>query len=247
MTKGFFGGKLVLGGGTLGVVLSLVAAGSAAAKAPAPAPAPAPASAPAPAPASAAAPAPAATLQTLAATAESALSGAAPADATACATPLLSTPFTAWNDSNLYTLAPGQSLDSFDGTGWTLLDGATIGTAQLYDGQSGPVLDLPSSALAISPPMCVDSDYPTARTMVRTAGGAQVGVGVFYSGAKPKSQFQLSGIMQGSGTGFDLSSPLQVNPGTKPGWQMVQFIFGSTGTGADGQIYNFFVDPRMSR
>jgi hypothetical protein len=234
MRKGIFGGKVVLGGGTLGVVLSLVMAGAATAKPPAAVSQAGPA------------PAPAATLQTLATTAESALSGAAPVNTTACATPLLSSPFTAWNDSSLYTMAPGQSADNFDGTGWTLLDGASIQTQQLYDGQSGSVLDLPSGALAISPPMCVDSDYPTARTMLQTAGGAQVGVGVFYAGAKPKSQFQLSGVLQGAGAGFDLSSPLQVYPGSKPGWQMVQFIFGSTGAGADGQIYNFYVDPRMS-
>ena len=233
MRKGLFSGKVVLGGGTLGVALSIVMAGSAAAKPPA---------APAPAPA----PAQTATLQTLATSAETALSGVTTIDTTACTSPLLSSPFTAWGDSSEYTLAPGQSVDSFDGTGWTLLDGANIQTEQLYDGQSGSVLDLPSGALAISPPMCVDSDYPTARTMLRTTGGAQVGVGVFYAGAKPKSQFALSGVLQGTGSGFDLSTPLQVYPGNQPGWQMVQFIFGSTGAGADGQVYDFYVDPRMS-
>ena len=189
----------------------------------------------------------AATLQSLAAAAQSALAGSSPADSSSCAAPLLSQPFTAWQDTSQYTLAPGQSVDNFDATGWTLLNGASLQLETLYDGQLGSVLDLPTGAEAISPPMCVDSDYPTARTMVQTTGDAQVAAGVFYAAAPPKSQFQLSGIMQGSATGFSLSQPLQVNPGNKPGWQMVQFVFGTTGTAGDGQLYNFYVDPRMGR
>jgi hypothetical protein len=82
--------------------------------------------------------------------------------------------------------------------------------------------------------------------MVQTSGGALIGVGVSYaSGAG--SSLQLSGVLAGSGSGFTLSQPLQVHPGNLPGWQIVQFVFATTGSGGDGQIYNFYVDPRMLR
>lgn len=168
-------------------------------------------------------------------------------DTTSCAAPALVQPFLSWQDQNDYTLAPGESNDNFDGTGWTLIGGASIETQTLADGQTGDVLDLPSGSFAVSPPMCVASDYPTARTMLRTSGDAQLGAGVFYAANKAAQQLQLSGIMQGSGSGFSLSAPLQVHPGNLAGWQQVQFLFGATGAKGDAKVYNFYVDPRMSR
>jgi hypothetical protein len=168
-------------------------------------------------------------------------------DTTSCVAPALVQPFLSWQDQSDYTLAPGESNDNFDGTGWTLIGGASIESETLADGQTGDVLDLPSGSYAVSPPMCVASDYPTARTMLQTSGNAQLGAGVFYAANKAKTQMQLSGIIQGSGSGFTLSAPLQVHPGNLAGWQQVQFLFGATGTGGDAQVYNFYVDPRMSR
>ncbi len=168
-------------------------------------------------------------------------------DTTSCTAPALGQPFLSWRDQNEYTLAPGESSDSFDGTGWTLIGGASIKTETLADGQTGDVLDLPSGSYAVSPPMCVESDYPTARAMVQTSGDAQAGAGVFYAANKADQQLQLSGMMQGAGSGFTLSKPLQVHPGNLAGWQQVQFLFGATGTKGDAKVYNFYVDPRMSR
>jgi hypothetical protein len=53
--------------------------------------------------------------------------------------------------------------------------------------------------------------------------------------------------MQSTGSGFTLSQPLQVHPGNLAGWQQVQFVFGATGTNGDAPVYDFYVDPRMSR
>jgi hypothetical protein len=247
MSKFFFSSHAMKRSGLLSAALTVAMAGTAVAKPAPPAPAPAPAG---PAAAQAPAPAPASgnvTLQSLTSTAISALSSeSVSSDSSTCGNPDLSQAFLSFKDNNWYTLAPGESTDSFDGTGWTLVNGASIQSASLADGQTGSVLDLPSGAEAISPPMCVASDYPTARSMVKTNGnGTQVAAGVFYAGADPKNQLQLSGTIQGTGSGFSLSSPLQVHPGNQSGWQMVQFIFGATGNGGDGQIYNFYVDPRM--
>jgi hypothetical protein len=163
----------------------------------------------------------------------------------ACSSPQLSQPFLAWNDTNWYTMAPGETPDNFNGNGWKLTNGASITTTQLADGQTGSVLDLPSGALAVSPPVCVESDYPTARTMIDTTPGAEVAVGVYYAGGNSSAKLQRSGDIQGNGAGWTASDPFNVNPGTLPGWQLVQFIFDSTGVKGHAQLYNFYIDPRM--
>jgi hypothetical protein len=48
-----------------------------------------------------------------------------------------------------------------------------------------PVLDLPAGSTAVSPAMCVQSDYPTARTMVRdVAEGQPVSLFATYPAVK---------------------------------------------------------------
>src|SRR5947209_15603384 len=79
-------------------------------------------------------------------------------DTSACTDPMLSQPFASAHDNRLYTLVPGESSGSFDGTGWQLSGGAQIVTTTLADGLTGTVLDLPSGATAVSPTMCVPSD-----------------------------------------------------------------------------------------
>jgi hypothetical protein len=172
----------------------------------------------------------------------SAASAVGPAD---CPSPQLSQPFLSWNDANWYTLAPGETPDNFDGNGWTLAAGANITTSQLADGHTGAVLDLPSGALAVSPPVCVESDYPTARTMIQTTPGAKVAVGVYYAGANLSMKLQRSGDIEGNGAGWSASDPFEVQPGTLPGFRLVRFIFASTGIRGDAQLYNFYIDPRM--
>ena len=77
----------------------------------------------------------------------------------ACSQPSysFSQPFSTVKDANWYTLAPGENVDSFDGTGWTLSGGAKLVTTTLADGTTGTVPDLPTGATAVSPPMCVSA------------------------------------------------------------------------------------------
>ncbi|MGO9976277.1 MAG: hypothetical protein ACLP01_26425 [Solirubrobacteraceae bacterium] len=84
-----------------------------------------------------------------------------------CTPPALTEPFSAFGDANQYALVPGESADSFTGSGRKLLGGPKIVTSKLYEGTSGSVLDLPSGSIAVSPATCVTSSYTTARTMVR--------------------------------------------------------------------------------
>ena len=171
-----------------------------------------------------------------------------PVDTSACSAPQLTQAFLPIRDSNWYTLVPGQTVDSFNGNGWTLSGGAQIASSSLSDGSPGSVLDLPSGSSAVSPPMCVSSDYPTARTMVRNVAGSEgVQISVAYAGTKTADKPQNVGQVHGTQSAWTASNPFNVHPGNLPGWQMVQFTFTPGGKTSDFQIYNFWVDPRMGR
>jgi hypothetical protein len=180
----------------------------------------------------------------LAAQASSALA-ATSVDTSACTPPQLSQPFLSTGDSNWYTLAPGESSNSFDGTGWTLSGGARIVQAQLANGTTTSVLDLPSGSTAISPVMCLTSDYPKARAVVRSiVGGGGVGMYVSYDGTNTWHNPHHTGDLNGRANGWGLSGRADVQPGNQSGWQLVQFTLQPNGNNNEFQILNFDVDPR---
>jgi hypothetical protein len=168
-------------------------------------------------------------------------------DTSSCSDPVLSQPFLAWGDQDWYTLAPGESANSFDGTGWTLTGGASIASTTLLDGTTGPVLDLPSGASAVSPSMCVSTDYPTARTLVRNVLGSQgVQFAVAYEGTKTWGDPKTTGEIGGEQDTWTASDPFKLHPqGGVDGWQIVRFTFTAGGKAGDSQLYDFYVDPRM--
>lgn len=174
--------------------------------------------------------------------------GAATAlDTSTCAPPPLTQPFLAWKDKLWYALAPGQQHDDFTAAGWTLSGGASVMSQQLADGTSHQVLDLPSGSKAVSPTMCVTSDYPTARTMVRNVvGGEGVFFYVSYMGTKTWDAPKNTGQVHGKDKSWTLSDPVKVQPGKVAGWQIVRFTFVPGGTTSRFQVYNFYVDPYRS-
>jgi hypothetical protein len=164
----------------------------------------------------------------------------------ACSQPdySLSQPFAAWGDANWYTLAPGQSVNSFNGAGWTLSGGAKIASTTLADGSKGSVLDLPPGAKAVSPPMCVSAAYPTARTKVRDPLGApSIHLYVAYTNTPSWENPTLVGTIPGT-TEWSNSPPLKLHPGNLYGWQQEVFtLTGGAKGSTDAQVYNFYVDP----
>jgi hypothetical protein len=164
----------------------------------------------------------------------------------ACSAPTysFSQPFATAKDSNWYTLAPGQSVNSFDGTGWTLTGGAKIVTTTLADGTTGQVLDLPAGAKAVSPPMCVSAAYPTAKAEIRdVTGPPSVQLFVGYTGTKSWEQPTPAGGLPGK-SAWSSSPPLQLHPGNLFGWQEEVFTLTGGNKGTDAQVYNLWVDPR---
>lgn len=167
-------------------------------------------------------------------------------DTSWCTNPLLSQPFAADGDTNQYMLVPGQSPDDFDGAGWTLSGGAHIVDATLADGSTGSVLDLPSGSEAVSPTICVQSNYPDARAMVRDVAGSQgVLFGVSYEGRPSWYVPRATGHLHGKKNEWVLSDPVDVKPSGQPGWQPVRFVLAPLGIKTETQVYDFYVDPRM--
>ena len=120
--------------------------------------------------------------------------------------------------------------------------GASVVSTIRADGRTGTVLSLPSGASAISPPVCVSSDYPTARTMVRNVVGNQgLTLSVSYDGVN----YQSAGNLGATGTAWTLSKAWNIKSGPISGWQLARFKFSATS--GTSQIYNFWVDPRMCR
>jgi hypothetical protein len=175
-----------------------------------------------------------------------AASGVTSVDTSACTSPVLSQSFLSARDNNWYTLVPGESPDSFDGSGWTLSGGASVVTTSLQDGSQGSVLDLPSGASALSPAICVTSDYPVARTIVRNVVGAEgVQFYVSYEGTNTWLNPRNTGQVHGQQSNWTLSDPVNLQPTVAAGWQIVRFKFVAGGQHSDFQIYDFYVDPRM--
>ncbi|MGA2926170.1 MAG: hypothetical protein ABSG43_09275 [Solirubrobacteraceae bacterium] len=173
-----------------------------------------------------------------------AASAAQPATPASCSTPTLTQPFESWGDAHYYTLAPGQQPDNFTASGWTLKGGATLTTSRLVDGATGQVLVLPAGASAISPDVCVNSTFPSARTMIRTApASAGVSFKVSYPGT---SGFQSTGELTGDGNGWTLSAPVSLQTAGLAGWQLAQYEFVAGAHSANVAVYNFYLDPYSS-
>lgn len=194
------------------------------------------------------------------------VASAAPAPSAPCPDEQFSQPFLSFGDSRSYTLAPGESADNFDGTGWVLSGGATIRTTTLDDGSTGEVLDLPAGSTAVSPAMCVSTGYPFGRMMSRVVGPAPgkaappppAGDGPTPPPppklSPPKVTFTVSPVDGGPAHHMDvpgkadwnITHKIPVAPGN-PGTGDVQFTFSADEKSSELQVYNLYVDPRMLR
>ena len=172
---------------------------------------------------------------------------AAPAAASSgasCSEPVLSQPFLSYGDSNHYMEVPGQNANSFNGEGWTLSGGAKVEAVSQAGGKSASVLNLPSGSKAVSPTVCVTSEYPVARMMVRNVVGAEgVSFNVSYAGTASWEHPKNTGQVHGTGTEWTLSAPVNLQPEKLSGWQQVKFTLIPGGTSSDFQVYDFYVDP----
>jgi hypothetical protein len=180
--------------------------------------------------------------------ASSAVAEIAPATAT-CEGQFFSQPFASLKDSNYYTLVEGGEFNS-PAEGWELSNGAQIIEGARPDASTGGILDLPSGAVAVSPPVCVTLLYPTARMYVRNVKGAEgVSVGMAYAGTnRTVSLPQNVGQVHGAHNDWTASSPINVQPqiaGPAESTREARFVFKAGGKTSEFQLYDVYVDPRM--
>jgi hypothetical protein len=168
-----------------------------------------------------------------------------------CQAPVLSQPFSDLKDNRHYVLAPGGDFSDPNGAGWQFSGGAHIANDTTPGGNAGGTLEMPSGSVAVSPVMCVDMSYPTARLWARTNGGdGDVHVSVSYAGTKTELDPQEVGHVKGDRERWKLSGDLQIKPqlaGKAEGWRRVAFVLEAGGKTGDFQVDDFYVDPRMSR
>lgn len=164
--------------------------------------------------------------------------------ASECPAQEFSQAFSSVKDKNWYTLMYGQSVDRFDGTGWTFSGGAGVAPATLTDGTDSTVLDLPAGSSAESPPICITKDYPKARAVVR--GGKDVkGVEfhVSYAGTRSWDEPRNTGQFNGHGEGWSAADPVDLHPYKVEGYQTVRFILTPADKARSAQLYNLYIDP----
>jgi hypothetical protein len=164
-------------------------------------------------------------------------------------------PFMGIGDSNYYTLVQGSEFNA-PSEGWELLGSAKLVTGPRPDGSAGSALNLPSGSVAISPPVCVTLQYPTARIWTRgSEGDRNLVVAVAYANTKTMSKPKVLGAItpasnpqSGQQTAWSLSAPFNVQPelgGTVEAARQVRFVFSAGKGHSDTQLYGLFVDPRM--
>lgn len=173
---------------------------------------------------------------------------AATSVSTTCTAPVLYQPFLQYNDSNWYSLTPGQSYDNFSGTGWTLSGGAAVSTNTLADGYTGSTLNLPRGAKAVSPELCVDNAYPYMRTMLKALNGGSVSFTISYmltTGAWGSAK--NIGTVSSGNTSWLLTGQVNLASGPYTGWNYAQVTItgGGKTTTSTSSIYNLYLDPRM--
>jgi hypothetical protein len=162
-----------------------------------------------------------------------------------CSAAPMTQPFLSWGDQRSYVLAPNGDFSDASGGGWQFASGAQVTSADGADGAPG-VLTLAAGATALSPLMCVDLDYPTARTW--TSGSGSLNIQVVYPDSAKKLDPKTVADIKGSAVpAWRLSSDFNVQPqigGKLAGWRRVAFVLTNTGK-SPVQVDDLFVDPRM--
>ncbi|MGN6557325.1 MAG: hypothetical protein ACTHLH_04855 [Solirubrobacterales bacterium] len=165
-----------------------------------------------------------------------------------CTEAVLSQHFLSSGDSRLYSQVPGQDEEGFNGEGWTLSGGASVVSTVDGNGQPVSALNLPSGSKAVSPTVCVTKDFPVARMRVRNLIGAE---GVFfyvsYAGTKTWATPKNTGQVHGDGSVWTLSDPVNLQPFSVSGWQLVKFTLIPGGKSSLFQVYDFWTDPFARR
>jgi hypothetical protein len=170
------------------------------------------------------------------------------AELAVCPGQTFSQPFEAFKDNNYYTLVEGSEFAE-GSESWQLSGGAHV-VSEGPVGSSGHSLELPPGAEAVSPPVCVTLQYPTARVWVQNVnGGGGLAVSLAYAGTKTEEKPQNVGQVHSDHNEWQLANPINMQPqiaGPNEGVRQVRIHFTAPNGNNEYRIYGLYVDPRMS-
>jgi hypothetical protein len=177
------------------------------------------------------------------------LAGAAAAqaqDVARCEGRVIEQPFTAWDDTLDYFLAPDG--DFTDGAaGWDLAGASVVEDNEpwnVHGSATAAAVQVDAGAAATSPPICVGLDDPTMRFFAHSVGDAAgtLDVEVLYTDADGVEQALTIGtVTADSALEWTPVTPLAIVANT---YEMaVAFRFTAHGTGSSWRIDDVYVDP----
>jgi hypothetical protein len=180
------------------------------------------------------------------------LAGAATAQASGddtvrrCEGRVIEQPFTAWEDTADYFLAPDGDF-SGAGAGWDLAGAEVVADNEpwsVHGGDTAAAARMESGASATSPPICVGQDDPTMRFFARSVGdtAGTLSVDVLYTDETGTPQELTIGTITADSA--EEWTPVTPLPITANDYEMsVAFRFTAEGTDSTWLIDDVYVDP----
>jgi hypothetical protein len=163
-----------------------------------------------------------------------------------CEGRVIEQPFTAWEDSADYFLAPDGDF-SAGAAGWDLAGAEVVADNEPWyvrGGDAPAAVRMESGASATSPTICVGQDDPTMRFFARSAGDAAgtLTVEVLYSDGEGIPQALTIGTISAD-TAAEWT-PVAPLPITANDYEMsVAFRFTAQGTDSTWVIDDVYIDP----
>jgi hypothetical protein len=167
---------------------------------------------------------------------------------TACQQRVIENPFTQWDDTADYFLAPGGDVSDWD------LQGAEVvaeNSPFSVHGEVAAAAELSDGASAITPMVCVTPDDPTMRFFIRNTGGelGSLHVDVLYQDVEGQDQSLEIGALTAADAGdewvpspsLELAAPLVAEFAN--GLTQVNFRFRAEGTDSAWLVDDVYVDP----
>jgi hypothetical protein len=167
-------------------------------------------------------------------------------DIDGCADRVIEQPFTAWDDTLDYFLAPDGDF-SAGAHGWELAGAEVVADNEpwfVHGGDVAAAVRMESGAAATSPAICVGADDPTMRFFARSVGDptATLDVEVLYTDGDGIPQTLTIGtIAADSAAEWTPVTPLPIIANTYD--MTISFRFTAHGEGSAWLIDDVYVDP----
>jgi hypothetical protein len=177
----------------------------------------------------------------------------ASADTLPCPTPSASQVFSPFGDAADYALVPDGNFEG-DASGWTLNQASVVsGNEPWYVGGDGDSqsLSIQPGGSAISPPFCVNDEFPSWRFFAQLNGGpgrSWLDVSVQWTDKHGYSGVtQVATLRGGTYRTWRPTASLQLGPALNDYTTLTERLVFSVGDGSGWQIDDIYIDPYAKR